>query len=277
MCNGFQDILIDASKKSLKIRKKKNRCKITNVANKKWFDKECRFQRHELRKLSNQKHKNPTNQEIRNSYQTALRTYKRTLQNKKHEFQQNKIEEIIRATENDPKSFWKTLKNASDSTDDNANSNNTPSGGELLTHFKNLHNEHTSNENNKELLETLKDNETRKHLHNKLDTEITDHEIINASKNIKTKKVVYLDQISNEMIKTSIDILIKGFNKTFNTILTSGQFPSSWCGGLITPIYKAGSRADPNNYRGICVSSSLGKFFRSILNERLTNFVKEKK
>ncbi len=38
----FQNILNDAAKKSLKIRKKKTRRKINNVINKKWFDKELK-------------------------------------------------------------------------------------------------------------------------------------------------------------------------------------------------------------------------------------------
>ncbi len=38
----FQNILNDAAKKSLKIRKKKTRRKINNVMNKKWFDKELK-------------------------------------------------------------------------------------------------------------------------------------------------------------------------------------------------------------------------------------------
>ena len=76
----FQNILSDASKKSLKLRRKKHGCKITNMANKKWFDKECRFKRHELRKLANKKHKDPGNLEIRNAYAATLKIYKRTLE-----------------------------------------------------------------------------------------------------------------------------------------------------------------------------------------------------
>ena len=40
----------------------------------------------------------------------------------------------------------------------------------------------------------------------------------------------------------------------------------------ITTILKNGDRNDPNNYRGTCVSSSLGKFFTSIMNQRLLQF-----
>ena len=46
-------IMHDHAKKSMKIKKKKYRNKISNVCNKKWFDKECRLQRHSLRKLAN--------------------------------------------------------------------------------------------------------------------------------------------------------------------------------------------------------------------------------
>ena len=42
---------------------------------------------------------------------------------------------------------------------------------------------------------------------------------------------------------------------------------------LKVPIYKPGGRSDPANYRGICVSSCLGKLFCSILNQSLLDYV----
>ena len=78
------------------------------------------------------------------------------------------------------------------------------------------------------------------------------------------------------MIKCSVDIFSNGFTKVFNTIKNSGNFPRAWCEGLITPIFKSGNKLDTNNYRGICVSSSMGKLFCSILNDRLMNFSKAK-
>ena len=63
--------------------------------------------------------------------------------------------------------------------------------------------------------------------------------------------------------------------KLFNLILNVGHFPTVWNEGLITPIFKSGDKFDPNNYRGICVNSNLGKVFCSILNTRITNFLKE--
>ena len=67
------------------------------------------------------------------------------------------------------------------------------------------------------------------------------------------------------------------YEKLFNLIFNSGFFPSTWCKGIISPIFKSGDKMDPGNYRGICVSSCLAKFFCIILNQRLTDFVLEKK
>ena len=67
------------------------------------------------------------------------------------------------------------------------------------------------------------------------------------------------------------------FIKLSNLILRSGKMPDIWCQGLITPIYKSGDRNDPTNYRGICVSSCLGKPFCSILNQRLHLYFEENK
>ena len=47
------------------------------------------------------------------------------------------------------------------------------------------------------------------------------------------------------MIKASIDTLIPVCEKLFNSILNQGTMLQTWCGGLITPIYKSGGRSDP--------------------------------
>ena len=122
----------------------------------------------------------------------------------------------------------------------------------------------------------MKQKENSKNLLNELDTEITIEEIIKTAKKIKSKRAAHSDKINNEMIKYSVDILANGFIKVFNTIMKSGKFPTLWCDGLISPIFKSGNKLDPSNYRGICVSSSLGKFFCSVINERLINFSKTK-
>ena len=103
----FQEIISDAAKTSFRIKQTKYRNKITNVCNKKWFDKECRLKRHSVRKLANQKHRDPLNSEIRKKYHETLKISKDTLKHKKELFHKKKLEELERAAENDPNSFWK--------------------------------------------------------------------------------------------------------------------------------------------------------------------------
>ena len=138
--NEFQNIISHVSEKSLKIKKKKRRQRLrNNVANKKWFDKECQIKRHQLRKLANQKHRNPSNNDIRDSYHSALKDYKHTLEIKKSKFHHDKIQELENAT-NDCLLFWKLLKNRADDIED-AKSTITPSPGQWLKHFQTLHSE----------------------------------------------------------------------------------------------------------------------------------------
>ena len=110
---------------------------------------------------------------------------------------------------------------------------------------------------------------------NILDDPITENDIISPAQKPKHKKSAYSDRIRSEMIKSSVHILLRGYYKLFNLILESGIFPDGWCVGLLTPIFKSGDKQDPNNYRGICITSCLGKLFCLILNKGLTSFTQE--
>ena len=106
-----------------------------------------------------------------------------------------------------------------------------------------------------------------------LDYLITELEIRTAAKKLKNNKSPFSDKIKNEMIKSSLNQLMPVYLKLFNAVLSSGTMPQTWCGGLITPIFKSGTKNDPSNYRGICISGCLGKLFCSILNQRLLEHV----
>ena len=80
----------------------------------------------------------------------------------------------------------------------------------------------------------------------------------NAGK-LKNNKSSFSDKIKNEMIKSSLNELIPVYLKLFNTVLDLGTMPQMWCDGLVTPIFKCGTKSDQSNYRGICISSCIGK------------------
>ena len=93
--------------------------------------------------------------------------------------------------------------------------------------------------------------------------------MLSGKKNKKNNKSAYSNKIRNESIKTSLPMMLPVYHTLFNTILSLKTVPNIWCNDIITSIFKSGARKDPSNYRGICVSSCLGKLFFSILNQRL--------
>ena len=99
-----------------------------------------------------------------------------------------------------------------------------------------------------------------------LDFRITKTEICNAISLLKSRKSSGSDSITNEMIKAGKSELLPLLHKLFNRIYSSGLFPSKWADSMIKPIFKGGNHFDPGNYRGISLTSCLGKLFCSILN-----------
>ena len=89
---------------------------------------------------------------------------------------------------------------------------------------------------------------------------------------MKLNKATGIDRISNEMIKASPeniqDLLLKFINICLKNSMVSGKI----CFELITPLFKDGLLDDPNNYRGLCVSSTLLKLMCSLINNRLQRF-----
>ena len=83
-------ILTETFKLCLKIKAKKTYKRIKKSPNKKWFDCECRLKRHKLRKVPNEKHRDPFNSESRERYHKTLTHYKKLLDKKERQFQKQK-------------------------------------------------------------------------------------------------------------------------------------------------------------------------------------------
>lgn len=101
----LNDIFYKAAQKSdltcIKTKKKK-------LDTDKWFDSDCRALRKNLRTISNQKHRQPQNQELRSQYCEALRQYKAALRHKKNKFLQDQFEELEKSLNSNK--FWDKWK-----------------------------------------------------------------------------------------------------------------------------------------------------------------------
>ena len=68
------------------------------------------------------------------------------------------------------------------------------------------------------------------------------------------------------MLKSGATILLPCMNKLFNLIFSSGIYSSSWA---------SGDNSKPENYRGITITSNIGKLFNMVLNARLDTFLED--
>ena len=127
----------------------------------------------------------------------------------------------------------------------------------------------------KDLDSLLAEKEQNYAIFNKLDYRISEKEILCAIASLKYGKAKGLDLISNEMLKSGQTQLLPCSSQLFNLCFSTSYYPDCWAKGYISPVFKSDDPCDPNNYRGITITSNLGKLFNNILNKRLDDFLCE--
>ena len=106
-------------------------------------------------------------------------------------------------------------------------------------------------------------------LESELGAPFTRKEYLEGVKNLENNKATGFDRISNEILKTSKLVIVEPTLRLFNTILSSSIYPSQWKLDILSPIHKSGEKNDPQNFRGVAVSSCFGKLFNKLLQKRL--------
>ena len=95
-------------------------------------------------------------------------------------------------------------------------------------------------------------------------------------KELKGKKAVGWDDIPNEFLKEAGESLRKALVTIFNKIRTEQNTPQQWTQDKAKLLYKGKSKQSLDNYRGIAITSNIGKLFCRIMGKRLQNIVEER-
>ena len=90
-----------------------------------------------------------------------------------------------------------------------------------------------------------------------------------AIKKLKNGKSAGEDNIINEALKTGEFCLVGPITKLLNLILQSEKYPLKWTRNLLVTLHKGGPIDEPDNYRGISISSCLSKLFSTVLYLRI--------
>jgi hypothetical protein len=232
--------------------------------NKQWFNNNCHTLRdkyHRTRKMYNKYKTHFFKTQLKN----ISKQYKNALNKANRNFKLSRVENLKKLKTTDPKQYWNIINLSPKQTKPCA------SLEDFYTFFKSL-NENSHDEDRNTNIENDHLN-LNQEINEEINCPITESEILAAVKCLKNNKSPGTDNIVNEHIKSSLNVMMPIYLKLFNVVFDKGIVPLSWTTGSIKPIYKnKGNPKEPENYRPISLLSCFGKLFTSILNNRLNKY-----
>ena len=92
---------------------------------------------------------------------------------------------------------------------------------------------------------------------------------------LKQNKSPGPDGIHNRVLYEIRDEIAQPLTDLFRCSLDTGELPSEWKIANITPIYKKGRKADPNNYRPVSLTSAVCKMMERLVRDELENHLEK--
>ena len=199
------------------------------------------------------------------------------IKSRQKEYIDNLFQDLDQLHASNPKGYMDLVKSLRDGTFDRKKDDDTRCIGPNVwrDHFSSLLGPPIiENIEDQRLLKFVKDNTNN--LESELGVPFTKKEFMEGVSGLANNKATSFDRISNELIKTAKPIIAEPVLKLFNSILSNSIYPSQWKIDILSPIHKSGEKSDPHNFRGVAVSSCLGKLFNKLLQKRLEKYCKEK-
>ena len=243
------------------------------VTKPKWHDLTCEKLKTKMRATSDLLRKYPKHPYLLGCLQSEQKQYRKLLKSKHKEYITNMFSELDQLHTSNPRGYMNLVKSLRDGSFDKP----VPDNSSFVTpedwqqHFTQLLGPTVALSPTETNMSTYVTENTDK-FKSELDNPITRAEVIEEITNLKNNKAVCVDRISNEILKAGKLVIAKPLLSLFNSILSSALYPSAWKVDILTPLHKSGDKSKPNNYRGLAVSSCLGKLFNKILQRRLDKF-----
>ena len=103
--------------------------------------------------------------------------------------------------------------------------------------------------------------------------QIETHKVSKLLNKIDSKKATGLDKIPSKLLKLAADIVSPSLTCIFNASIATGIFPDEWKKARVSPVFKKGTKSDPNNYRPISVIPVVSKIFEKLIYDQVYQYL----
>ena len=223
-----------------------------------WFDQECKSA---LRSYRAALH-DPSSHMARH----FLKIYRAVVRRKKRRYTKHTAAKLADLAKHSPAKFWKRFRQKG---------NTTPIADldKWMSHFEKLLNVSPNTDAVDSHLFDLHLPELPDAL--PLNVPISSDEVSAAITALKRHKAADLYGMRAEFVVDAAADLIAPITTVFNTAF-HGDFPAAHSIGRLCPIFKSGNEHDPDNYRGITVSTVLSKLYATVLERRISSWAEDK-
>ena len=240
-----------------------------------WYNMSCRQAYSAVKATAALLRSDPRNAWLRGKLCSESKVYKRVVKASQKTYVDGIYKDLELINRSDPKGYMDLVKTLKEGTFDKKMPSDTEgiAPDAWLNHFKDLL--------GKAKAPTVKDHEMEEYIlknidafQTELDQPFTHDELKRSLKALKNNKASGFDLVCNEMLKSCGSAMENALLTVYKTCLSHGLIASEWRKDQLRPLFKSGIKSDPNNFRGICVSSCVGKTLNSMLRYRLEGFCK---